>query len=132
MIPTAVSTEPIPLRPRNVPEVSIACRKPIILLIDEPSTSTHDSVPAIFQENNRGLLYGYRTKRTGWKQRRYRRRTPCSVRAIPTPASFENAGVHPEVVDDYMTRENLLGGGAPFVQRFLWAMAAYVRQQRGQ
>jgi hypothetical protein len=36
--------------------------------------------------------------------------------------------VRPEVVNNYMTKDNLLQNGAPFVNNFLETMAAYVRQ----
>ena len=55
------------------------------------------------------------------------------MRANPGyPASIytENIGVHPEVVDDYMTKDNLLRNGAPFVADFLEAMDAYIRQRK--
>jgi len=36
--------------------------------------------------------------------------------------------VRPEVVNDYMTKDNLLQSGAPFVRNFLQTMAGYVHQ----
>ena len=43
----------------------IAYSKPMIMLIDEFSESTADSVPAMFQDNERGLLAGWRTNGMG-------------------------------------------------------------------
>jgi len=47
----------------------------------------------------------------------------------PTPY-IENVGVRPDVELDYMTRENLLSGGAPFVSAFTAAAVDYIRRQR--
>ena len=149
-------TEPIPLctssldrdTVRNAEGVSTAYTKPIMMVTDEFSTSTADSVPAMFQENKLGLLYGYRTNGAGGNNTSYdggsygesfvgitigvqARRTPVLREGYPYTNIIENVGVHPDVVEDYMTTENLLQNGAPFVQRMLWAMNAYIRQVRG-
>ena len=52
---------------------------------------------------------------------------PVITDDYPATPYIENVGVRPEVVNDYMTRDNLLQGGAPFVRDFLDSMAAYVR-----
>ncbi|MBC7924632.1 MAG: hypothetical protein H7039_03155 [Bryobacteraceae bacterium] len=134
---------------RDAAGQSIAYTKPILMLIDEFSTSTGDSVPGMFQENRRGVLYGYRTNaaggtNTGFSAGPYSegftgmtiglqvRNTPVLRDGYPYTGILENVGVHPEVVNDYMTRDNLLNNGAPFIQQFLWGTAAYVRQQRGE
>jgi hypothetical protein len=52
-----------------------------------------------------------------------------SFDGFPDTQYIENAGVRPQVVNDYMTRENLLNKGATFVSQFLQAMAEYIRQQ---
>ena len=38
--------------------------------------------------------------------------------AYRAPVYIENIGVRPDIVVDYMTRSNLMTGGAPFVQAF--------------
>ncbi|MDZ4802413.1 MAG: S41 family peptidase [Bryobacteraceae bacterium] len=149
-------TEPLPLCTsslerdtiRNAAGVSTAYTKPIMMVTDEFSTSTADSVPAMFQENNLGVLYGYRTNgaggnNTGFDGGAYgesfvgltigvqARRSPVLREGYPYTNILENVGVHPDVVEDYMTKDNLLQSGAPFVQRMLWAMSAYIRQQSG-
>ncbi len=43
------------------------------------------------------------------------RATPVSVPGYPTTNIIENVGVHPDVVEDYMTKNNLLNQGKPFV-----------------
>jgi hypothetical protein len=40
---------------------------------------------------------------------------------FPPAPYIENIGVRPDVVVDYMTRANLMGAGAPFVQAFTQA-----------
>jgi hypothetical protein len=58
------------------------------------------------------------------------RKAPIATSDYPTTPYIENVGVRPDVVSDYMTRDNLLQNGAPFVNGFLQSMAAYVRQFR--
>ena len=54
--------------------------------------------------------------------------TPVLAEGYPYTGKLENVGVHPNVVNDYMTKENLLQNGAPFVKQFLDGAAAYIRQ----
>jgi hypothetical protein len=49
---------------------------------------------------------------------------------FPATQYIENVGVRPEIVNDYMTKANLLNNGAPFVSQFLQTMADYIRQQQ--
>ncbi len=123
----------------------IAYRKPLMLLIDEFSVSTADSVASMIQDAGRGLLYGMRTNGAGGTNTTYdagpfsegvagmtlglqTRKGPVATPDYPATIYIENVGVRPEVVNDYMTRDNLLQNGAPFVRNFLETMAAYVRQ----
>jgi hypothetical protein len=122
----------------------VAFSKPVMMLIDEFSTSTGDSVPSMFQENRRGLLYGMRSNGAGGNNTSVpvgaytegaagvtmgiqARHSVVSIEGYPATNRLENVGVHPDVVNDYMTRENLLQGGAPFVRQFLERMAQYIR-----
>jgi hypothetical protein len=148
-------TEPIPLCTSslvrdpavNVRSEKIGYTKPILMLIDEFSTSTGDSVPSMFQENKRGVVYGMRSNGAGGNNISVdagpyseatigmtigvqARRNPVLVQGYPYTRRLENVGVHPEVVNNYMTRENLLQNGAPFVKQFLDGIAAYIRQLR--
>ena len=41
-----------------------------------------------------------------------------STPEFPPSPYIENIGVRPDIMFDYMTRENLITGGAPFVQAF--------------
>jgi Peptidase family S41/PDZ domain len=123
----------------------IAYGKPVMLLVDEFTVSTADSVANMIQSAARGLLYGMRTNGAGGNNTTYdagpfsegtagmtiglqTRRFPVATPDYPTSIYIENVGVRPEVVNDYMTRENLLQNGAPFVRSFLATMASYVRE----
>jgi hypothetical protein len=57
---------------------------------------------------------------------------PKTITADGFPASpyIENIGVRPDIQNDYMTKENLLGNGAKFISDFLDSMAAYIRQSK--
>jgi C-terminal processing protease CtpA/Prc len=122
----------------------IAYKKPLMLLVDEFSLSTGDSVAAMIQDAGRGPLFGLRTNGAGGTNTTFDagpftegfagmtlglqvRKGPVVTPDYPTTAYIENVGVRPDIVNDYMTRGNLLQGGAPFVQDFLAAMAAHVR-----
>ena len=124
----------------------LAYEKPIMVLIDEFSTSSADSFASMMQDSGRAILFGYRTNGAGGNnfgfsagpysegfvgvtialQTRAMRANP----GYPASIYTENIGVHPEVVDDYMTKDNLLRNGAPFVADFLEAMDAYIRQRK--
>ena len=49
---------------------------------------------------------------------------------FPYSEYIENTGVWPDIPDDYMTKANLLQGGAPFVSGFLQHMAYEIRAKR--
>ncbi len=149
-------TEPVPLCTSSLnrgPAIDpagnvIAYRKPLMLLIDEFTVSTADSVANMIQSSYRGLLYGMRTDGAGGNNTTFdagpfsegtagmtigiqTRPRPFTIPGYPTSIYIENVGVQPDVVSDYMTRENLLQNGAPFVNSFLARMAAHVRERPG-
>ena len=124
----------------------IAYQKPIMLLIDEFTTSTADSVAGMMQDSNRATLYGLRTNGaggnnttldagvfsegiTGMTLALQSRKDYVGTAGYPVTKYIENVGVHPNVEVDYMTKDDLLQNGAPFVEKFLQAMAAYIRTQ---
>jgi hypothetical protein len=113
--------------------------KPMIVLTDEFSASGADMFPAIIQDNGRAPLVGMRTMGAGGSVVGF----PCTpytesicritvslmnrgrlIQTAEYPAApyIENIGVRPDIVLDYMTRENLMTGGAPFVQAFTQAI----------
>jgi C-terminal processing protease CtpA/Prc len=126
---------------------NIAYKKPVMMLIDEFTVSTADSVANMIQSSERGLLYGMRTNGAGGNNTTYdagpfseaftgmtigiqTRRTAFATSDYPTSIYIENVGVRPEVVSDYMTKDNLLQNGAPFINGFLKTMAQWVRGSR--
>jgi hypothetical protein len=121
----------------------IAYRKPIIMLIDEFSTSTADSVPGMLQDAGRVVLFGMRTNGAGGNNTTYTagsysegttgmtlalqtRANPVTEPGYPASIYIENVGAWPDITLDYMTKENLLQDGYPFVSAFLDAMVAQV------
>jgi hypothetical protein len=145
-------TEPVPLCTSSLTRDPakdssgsvIAYQKPLMLLIDEFTLSTADSVASMIQDAGRGVLYGMRTNGAGGNNTTYdagpfseglagttiglqTRKDPVFTTDYPYTRYIENVGVRPDVVHDYMTRDNLVRNGAPFVHDFLEAMASYVR-----
>ena len=126
---------------------SIAYSKTLVMLIDEFSTSTGDSVPSMIQDAGRGLLYGKRTNgaggnNTGFDAGPYTEGFVGMTLAIqvrdsyvgsleyPTSKLIENVGVRPDFEDDYMTKENLLQSGFPFLDRLLQHTAYLIHNKR--
>ena len=109
--------------------------KPLLLLVDEMTASGGDMFAAIIQDNHRGPLLGMRTMGAGGSvfgfyctaytesscsitQSLMNRGVVISGTEFPPSPYIENVGVRPDIVVDYMTRTNLMGAGAPFVQAF--------------
>jgi hypothetical protein len=113
----------------------LAYRKPLIVLVDDISASAGDLFPAVIQDNARGKIVGYRTMGLGGNvvpydgtvysevavrvtQSLMTRREPVVTTDLPTAPYIENIGVRPDIELDYMTRENLMNRGTPFVNAF--------------
>ena len=122
----------------------IAYQKPIIMLIDEFSTSTADSVPSMFQDAQRGLVIGMRSNGAGGNNTSFDagpytegftgmtlalqvRSSFVTTPEYPTSLLIENVGVRPDVESNYMTKENLLQGGVPFLSTTLNQMAYVIK-----
>src|SRR5258708_38313343 len=126
----------------------LASQKPIMMVIDEFSTSTADSVPGMFQDAGRGVLFGMRSNGAGGNNTPgidagvysegvvgmtlalQTRKGPIATSDYATSQLIENVGVRPDVTVDYMTKDNLLNNGGPFVSLMFDSMAAYIRQLR--
>ncbi len=131
-------TAPLPINSRGSFELApapVAYSKPLLVLVDEFTTSSGDMLAAILQDNHRGPLLGMRTNGAGGNNGLFNCTTfteaICSITiglmnrgvVISTPEFppspyIENVGVRPDIVVDYMTRSNLMTGGAEFVQAF--------------
>ncbi|MBI4904506.1 MAG: hypothetical protein HY820_12770 [Acidobacteria bacterium] len=124
-----------------------AYSKPVLVIIDDFSTSTADSFAGMMQDSGRAVLFGMRSNgaggnNTGFDAGAYSEasvgmtialQVRPNVRAIegfPASQYIENAGVRPDIQNDYMTKENLLGNGATFINDFLDAIANHIRQSR--
>ena len=122
----------------------IAYQKPVIMLIDEFSTSTADSVPSMFQDAQRGLVIGMRSNGAGGNNTSFDagaytegftgmtlalqvRSSFVTTPEYPTSLLIENVGVRPDVESNYMTKENLLQSGAPFLSTTLNQMAYVIK-----
>jgi hypothetical protein len=121
-----------------------AYSKPLLLLTDEYSASAAEVFAAVIQDNGRGPLFGMRTMGAGGTVVSYnataytdstfyvttslmnRGRIVTTPDYPPTPY-VENVGVRPDIVQDYMTRANLMTGGSAYVQAFTNAIAALVQ-----
>jgi hypothetical protein len=124
-----------------------AYKKQMMMLIDEFSTSTADSVPGMIRDANRAVLYGMRTDGAGGNNTTFdagaysegyagmtlalqTRKEKHLNGNYPYTDLIENTGVWPDLTDDYMTKDNLLQNGAPFLRNVLQHMAAQIRMFR--
>jgi len=118
--------------------------KPMIVLIDEFSTSAGDIFPAMLQDSRRGPLVGTRTNGAGGSTSLFPtgffsealssntntlvlRREPVATPEYPTTRYIENVGVRPDIPLEYMTSENLLQNGRLFVEAFTAILVNHVR-----
>jgi C-terminal processing protease CtpA/Prc len=145
-------TEPIPAcslqlhgnEPARDAQGNIAAyTKPLIVLVDEFTISAGDIFAAMLQDNQRGPLVGTRTNGaggsvTGFVVGTYSEATagntnslvtriaPVEVPGYPTTHYVENVGAQADVRLDYMTRENLVTAGRPFVEAFTDTLLAHI------
>ncbi|MBI3680064.1 MAG: PDZ domain-containing protein [Acidobacteria bacterium] len=145
-------TAPVPLcsfRNQRDPyaEGVAAYTKPLIMLVDEFSTSTADSVPAMIQDAGRGLIFGMRSNGAGGTNTSFLagafsegfagmtlglmvRPKMIVTSDYPTTRYIENVGVRPDIEYDYMTRENLLQRGQLYVEAFTEAILRHIEASR--
>jgi hypothetical protein len=126
---------------------NIAYTKPLMLLTDEMSASAADYFAAVIQDNQRGLLFGMRTMGAGGNvdifpvttyssggatvtESLMRRKSPVVTPDYPTAPYVENIGVRPDIVQDYMTADNLMNHGKTFVQAFTDTMVNFINAGR--
>jgi C-terminal processing protease CtpA/Prc len=146
-------TGPVPLRGPGMTRTPatdrdgkvIAYTKPLMVIIDEFSSSTADAVPAMLQDARRAILFGMRTNGAGETNTSLpagaysegtagmtlglmTRSAPVATPDYPTTHYIENVGVRPDIEADHMTRDNLLEHGRPFVEAFTQAMVDHIRR----
>jgi hypothetical protein len=121
--------------------------KPLLVLIDETSSSAAEVFTAQIQDAGRAVIFGIRTSGLGgvttpWDLTAYTegfgritrglmaRPNFVTVEGFPQTRYIENVGVHPDIVEDYMTRDNLVNRGRSFVQRFTEEMVKHIRNSQ--
>ena len=99
--------------------------------------------PALLQDNHRATLFGMRTmgaggsvvgfNATAYTESFFRitvslmnRGRLVQAPGFPLAPYVENIGVQPDIVQDYMTRANLVSAGTPFRQAFTNAIVNIV------
>lgn len=150
-------TDPLPLcsytnqltPATNSKGVQIAYTKPVMLLVDEETASAAEILAGIMQDNQAALLFGMKTNGAGGRVESLPtgsftegqvymarailiRNATQTLAGLPSEPYIENFGVQPDITLDYMTTENLLNKGAPFVGAFTTAMVNYIQSQTGQ
>lgn len=134
MVPPAMDSA------RNV----IAFTKPILVLQDDFTLSAAETFGAILQDAQRATFFGTRTDGGGGNvvsfdvgvygegQARITggletRKTAVQTPGFPSSVFFENAGIYPDILQDYMTKDNLLNGGATFINAAVTALNQLVK-----
>lgn len=128
----------------------LAYQKPLMVLTDEMSASAAEVFAATIQDNDRGLLFGWRTMGAGgsvepWESGSYsgglfgaiyvteslmNRKNPIVTMDFQTASYVENIGVRPDIQNDYMTAGNLAKSGKPFVDAFVAAATAHILKNK--
>jgi hypothetical protein len=124
-----------------------AYEKPLLVLVDEMSSSGADMFPAVIQDHGRGVIAGVRTMGAGgsvaegdvtsYSEGRatitislMNRKWAIQAEGLPAAPYVENLGVQPGVMLDYMTRDNLKTGGQAFVDGFVAAIVEEIQTRR--
>lgn len=109
----------------------LAFTKPMLVLTDEYTLSAAESFSAELQDAHRATFFGMRTDGGGsnvvsfqvgvYSEGHTRVSLGLETRAkkvttpgFPATDYIENVGVYPDILQDYMTKDNLLNGGATF------------------
>jgi Peptidase family S41/PDZ domain len=143
---TQTNSNGAPMMDGNVPTPN-AYTKPMIVLIDEFSTSAADIFPSMIQDNGRAPLVGHATNggggsisgyQTGFYSESYStntntlvvRKNPIVTAEYPTAPYVENIGARPDVPLEYMTLDNLLNSGKTFVQQFTDVLVGLIEKPK--
>jgi hypothetical protein len=131
----------------SYPSAPAVYTKPMIVLVDDFSTSTGDYFPALIQDNKRAKLVGTRTNgaggsvidlSAGWYSETNTRVTQSLMirpeerefEGFPKSPYIENTGVRPDIQLDYMTVENAATNGRPYSNAFARILAEEIRGAR--
>ncbi len=116
-----------------------AFTKPILVLTDEFTLSAAEAFTMILQDAKRSTTFGTRTDGGGGNPAAYTagvysegqtrvtrtfvtRKNFVTTPGFPASRYLENTGVYPDIVQDYMTKDNLLNGGKTFVTAIITAL----------
>ena len=125
----------------------LAYTKPILVLTDNFSLSAAEAFAALLQDTGRITVFGTRTDGGGGNPGSYNATTysegstratrtfvtrarPVQTPGFPASLYIENVGVYPDIIADYMTQDNLLNGGKPFVAAFSTAIANLIAKAK--
>lgn len=123
----------------------LAYDKPMIVLIDEFTTSSGDVFAAVLQDAGRALMVGKQTAGGGglveqfrtavWGEKQVFLSTTLGVRGktyqapgLPASNYIENIGALADIDLEYQTRDNLMNGGRAYVDGFTQAMVEQIRR----
>jgi hypothetical protein len=146
-LPLAAGLDQVPFLDSKT-GIPVGYTKPMMVLTDEFSFSGADYFAGTMQDNRAATIFGYRTGGLGGTNASYNagaysesvigmlrgfmvRSTTVSVAGFPATNYIENVGVQPDIVDDYKTKDNLLHGGATFINDFTGAMVTLIQQSKG-
>ncbi|HVO96507.1 MAG TPA: S41 family peptidase [Bryobacteraceae bacterium] len=112
---------------------NLAYKKPVLVLTDNFTLSSAEIFTMFLQDNQRGTIFGTRTdggggnvvgysQATAYSQGSTRvteglimRLNPVAANGFPSLPYYDSVGIQPDILQDYMTANNLATGGADFV-----------------
>ncbi len=124
--------------------------KPILLLTDNFTLSAAELFTMMLQDAKRVTVFGTRTdggggnvvdflNATAYSEGNIRitesiitRAAPVQVPGFPLLNYYDGVGIQPDIVQDYMTADNLANGGATFVKAFSSAIGGLITKAKGQ
>ncbi len=121
----------------------LAYSKPMLVLTDNFTLSAGEIFTMMLQDEGRGPVFGMVTDGGGGNVNSFNagaysegltrvtqslitRKAPVAVPGFPAENYYDGVGIYPDIQADYMTKENLMKHGAPFVNAFSAAIAALI------
>lgn len=122
---------------------NLAYTKPILVLTDSFTLSAAEIFTMLLQDNKRATIFGTRTDGGGGNvvsfdagaysegatritESLITRAQPVQTPGFPLSPYYDGMGIYPDIVQDYQTRDNLVGGGKPFVDAFTAAISGLI------
>jgi hypothetical protein len=123
-----------------------AHQKPSLVLVDGLTLSAAEAFTMALQNEGRATIFGVRTDGGGGNpvsltttyadgatrvtRTLITRKAVVATPGFPPSDYLENTGVYPDILVDYMPRDNLVGNGQPFVAAFTAAILGMAQQPR--